>query len=908
MNSTSTRRTPTFALLAALAVLPPGAAPSAGETTIAADRGASLVFQKLLKLQTTASVLHTHPHPDDEHGALLALLSRGLGARTSVLTMNRGEGGANAIGPEVFDALGLLRTEEQRVANRYYGVDHQYFTTTADYGFSKRLEEAREKWGDTVLRDVVRVVRMNRPFVLISRSAGNQKDGQGDPETDSLVTQEAFRLAGDPAAFPEQIAAGLRPFRPIKVYVGGQMPDGDWSVRVDTGVYAPWLGESFASLSRKGLAFQRSQNSGRVAPSRGPQPAYYKRVGSTVESTPREDGFFTGIDTTLPGLFKTLGSAAPPGVDDCLRRMDNAVSEAMSAYSIRDPTRTVPFLARGLRATRDALALLGPAEFEAAFILEIKETQFEAAITAALGVDLKAVAHPDGDAEPEPGSSRSLALPSTMGAPVPDQTFGVRVLLTNQSELEIVLREIAIEAAQGWTTTRTGPAPQARLERGQTAVQRFSITLASDVALSSRPHFARSSIRESRYAVRDPDQAHRPVSKAPAVALVRYSVEGVEVEIKECVRRLESRMPHGHEWRELRVVPRLALTADPDFALVPLSAPRKKIPVDIHLLSNAEEAVTGEIFLRLPNGWISTPATQPFKHARGGERSVHRFTVVAPKIEERNYEVQAVARAKGREYSEGYSIIEKRDLETRLAYRLATVNVLGIDINAPAGLNVGYVMGVGDQIPAALGQLGARVTLLSSDDLATASLSRFDAIMTGIRAYAVRGDLVTYNQRLLDYVKEGGNLIVLYNTQEFVPDRWAPYPARLPARAEEVSEEDSAIEILAHDAPVLNHPNKITERDFEGWVEQRGSKFFTEWDEAYTPIIATWDLGQAEQKGGWLQAKHGKGHYTYFAYALHRQLPNGVAGAYRLLANLLSLSRPSVRPAETLSGRSPAKP
>ena len=180
--------------------------------------------------------------------------------------------------------------------------------------------------------------------------------------------------------------------------------------------------------------------------------------------------------------------------------------------------------------------------------------------------------------------------------------------------------------------------------------------------------------------------------------------------------------------------------------------------------------------------------------------------------------------------------------------------------------------------------------------------------MTGIRAYAVRGDLVTYNQRLLDYVKEGGNLIVLYNTQEFVPDRWAPYPARLPARAEEVSEEDSAIEILAHDAPVLNHPNKITERDFEGWVEQRGSKFFTEWDEAYTPIIATWDLGQAEQKGGWLQAKHGKGHYTYFAYALHRQLPNGVAGAYRLLANLLSLSRPSVRPAETLSGRSPAKP
>jgi hypothetical protein len=209
---------------------------------------------------------------------------------------------------------------------------------------------------------------------------------------------------------------------------------------------------------------------------------------------------------------------------------------------------------------------------------------------------------------------------------------------------------------------------------------------------------------------------------------------------------------------------------------------------------------------------------------------------------------------------------------------------------------------VGDQVPAGIAQLGARVQLLDEKDLASGDLARFDAIVTGTRAYVVREDLRTYNQRLLDYVKSGGNLIVLYNTPEFVPGKLAPYPADLPPDAEEVSEEDSPVEILAPDEPVLHQPNQITLADFQGWVEQRGSKFFASWDAAYTALIATHDKDQAPQKGGWLTARYGKGHYTYFAYALHRQLPYGVPGAYRLLANLLSLGRPAPaagRPAAT---------
>jgi hypothetical protein len=243
------------------------------------------------------------------------------------------------------------------------------------------------------------------------------------------------------------------------------------------------------------------------------------------------------------------------------------------------------------------------------------------------------------------------------------------------------------------------------------------------------------------------------------------------------------------------------------------------------------------------------------------------------------------------EYREGYDVIDHRDLEVQYLYRNATTTVRGINVTTVAGLKVGYVMGIGDTVPAHLQQLGAQVTLLGERDLAGANLSQFDTIITGTRAYAVREDLKTYNARLLDYVRAGGNMVVLYNTQEFVPNTFAPFAGDLPRTAEEVSEEDSPVNFLARDHQVLNWPNKITPQDFEGWVEQRGSKFFTKWDLAYTPIISTNDRNQPPQSGGWLTAKVGKGTWTYFAYALHRQLPYGVPGAYRIAANLLALNK-----------------
>jgi hypothetical protein len=368
-------------------------------------------------------------------------------------------------------------------------------------------------------------------------------------------------------------------------------------------------------------------------------------------------------------------------------------------------------------------------------------------------------------------------------------------------------------------------------------------------------------------------------------------VAGVPVEITAPVRRREPHSPYGEELRELMIVPVVAVNVSPRVAMVPLAAAPKQLDVRVELLNNVEGTGSGHLTLQLPAGWTSTPATISFTFARAGERSSHRFIVTASSLENRDYQIEAVATVAGREYRQGYNVIEHRDLETRHLYHPSATLVRGVDVKVAPGLTVGYVMGIGDEVPAGIAQLGASVTMLGEQDLATGDLQRFDAIVTGTRAYAVRDDLKTYNRRLLDYVQQGGNMIVLYNTQEFVPNTDAPFPAQLPPRAEEVSEEDSPVDILVPSHPLFTTPNRITKADFDGWVEQRGSKFFTEWDAAYTPLIATHDQGQEPQKGGWLTAVYGKGQYTYFAYAFHRQLPYGVPGAYRLLANLLSLGK-----------------
>lgn len=858
------------------------AAAGAGAQLPTQDEGASGAWQKLLKLQTTASVMHATAHPDDEHGGVLAMLSRGQGARVSLLTLTRGESGDNAIGPELFDAVGLLRTEELLVADRYYGVDQQYFATVVDYGFSKRLDETLEKWGtENVLRDMVHLIRTDRPFVLIARFQGNQRDGHGNHQAAGLITQDAFTAAGDSQMFPEQLAGGLRPWRPLKLYMGGVRESEDWTIRVDTGAYDPVLGDSYQTLARLGLSFQRSQNSGRFNPQPGPAVSYYKRLQSIVDAPSREGSFFDGIDTTLPGIYRALRTTPPHSADELLTTIDREVKAAAQAFRWTEPSAAVPALARALRATRIATAELGT-DPDVGRLLTLKERQIADAIHASLGVRFTAIAQPTGIQD---ATGPFNAGPVAMAAVTPGQTIDVRTVFVNRSPVDVTSVRVMLQAKGSWSVK--GEAAQADAKPNQPVSGTFTVTVPDNAPLT-RPYFARKSIQEARYTIVDPAQIYRPSSEPPLEAVARYEVNGVPVDIRRAVTRLEANLPFGYDTRVLAIVPTLAVTLSPAQGVAPVSRSAKTVRLEAEVLHNREGPSSGTLALKVPPSWKVEPTTHAFRFSQPGERGLYRFTVSIPFLDNRDYRIEAVAASGGREYREGYETIRHRDLETRYLYRDATANLRGIDLTIAPGLKVGYVMGVGDDVPGGLSQLGVDVQLLGSQELATADLSRLSAIITGTRAYAVREDLRTYNRRLLDYVKDGGNLIVLYNTQEFVPSQYAPYPGDLPRTAEEVSEEDSPVDVLAPSHPVLNRPNKITAADFEGWVEQRGSKFWSTWDPAYTPMMAAWDKGQQPQKGGWLHATYGKGHYTYFAYALHRQLPSGVPGAYRLLANLLS--------------------
>ena len=855
------------------------------------DQGASGAWQKLRELRTTASAMHTTAHPDDEHGGVLAMLSRGQGARVSLLTLTRGESGDNAIGPELFDALGLLRTEELLVADRYYGVDRQYFGTMVDYGFSKRLDETLEKWGkDHALRDVVGTIRTERPLVVISRFQGNARDGHGNHSAAGLVTREAFRLAADPSAFPEQIAAGLRPWQPLKLYMGGVRENEDWTLRVDAGAYDPVLGDSYQSFARRGLSFQRSQNGGRFNAQPGPSVSYYQRLDSVVDAPAKETTFFDGIDTTLPGVYRALRRSPPPNAEGLLSAIDRDISTAVDAFRFDNPSAAVPALARALSATRRAAEGLGT-DPDIRFVLDAKAQQIADAIHRSLGISFTAIAQPAGAPET---TGPFNAGPPAMSPVVPGQTFEVRTVFANRGRMDVENVAVRIDSAGGpsWAVReRTGgkSLPAQTMTNGPIA-RTFTITVPQDAALT-RPYFSRASIQDTRYTIADESQRYRPAGRHALEAVATYEVNRVPIEITRSVSRLEANLPYGFDTRELAVVPAIAVTLTPANAVTPLAAATKRIAMQVEVLNNRDGKSAGALALKIPDGWKVAPASVPFTFARAGERALYAFDVRIPSLANRDYRIQAVATSGGRDYSEGYTTIRHRDLETRFLYREAVASVRGIDVKIAPGLKVGYVMGVGDGVPSGLAQAGVTVQLLGEQDLATGDLGGFHAIMTGTRAYAVRADLKTYNRRLLDYVNAGGNLIVLYNTQEFVPNLFAPYPGTLPASAEEVSEEDSPVEILAPDHTVLTTPNRITRADFDGWVEQRGSKFWQSWDPQYTALIATWDTGQKPQRGGWLHARYGKGHYTYFAYAFHRQLPYGVPGAYRLLANLLSLNQ-----------------
>lgn len=857
-----------------------------GAKDLPQDHGVTGIWQRLLKLKTTASVLHTQAHPDDEHADLLTYLSRGEGVRTALLSLNRGESGGNVLGVEFFDQLGLLRTEEFLLAGSYYGLDDLYFTRLVDYGFSKRVEEAYEKWGkQNVLSEMVRVIRINRPLVIISRFHGTVRDGHGNHQAAGEISQEAYKLAGDATAFPEQITKeGLRPWKALKLYRGGIRANEHWNIQLNTGMYSPWLGQSYKNFSLLGYSLHRSQNGGHRNEANGPFIQYYERLQSQVKSDEKENSFFDGIDTSISGIFKITGETAPAGIAPLLTEIAAEVNGAINAFQLQNSANIIPFLTNGLSKTRSAIQLITN-QPEALFMLQIKERQFIDAINAALSINLQAMAVPQGTKE-----KRGFYEPQpTMGFAVAGQPFKVMAVMVNNGPVLIEPKSINLIAPANWKidNNQQDLKPLQMNEKTELA---YTVTV-PESASYSQPYFGRNSLQQNQYQLQDKQYENLPWSATALQVSASYLINNELVEIQMPVQVSQVNLPYGYDKYTLKVAPAIAVNVQPKLGIIPKNSKMKSFYIQVELINNYDSSIKGDLILKVPAGWKVQPLQTPFSFSKAGEKNNFSIKISLPAIEERTYDIQVTATANGKEYTEGYDLISHRDLDQTVLYHPAIASIKGINVNVVPGLHIGYVMGVGDEVPQGLEQLGAKVQLLNTNDLSSGRLEQYDVIMIGTRAYAVRQDLHTYNQRLLTYAKNGGHLIVLFQTPEFIPERMAPYPAELPGNSEEVSEEDSPIKLLHSHHQVLNYPNKITLNDFENWVEQRGSKFFSKWDTAYVPIISTQDVGQAPQSGGWLIAKYGKGNYTYCAYSFHRQLPYGVEGAYRIMANLISYGK-----------------
>lgn len=854
------------------------AAMHAGE----ADSGA--VWESLLRLRTTATVLHTTAHPDDEDAALLTWLARGQGVRTGMLTINRGEGGANLIGPELYDALGVLRTEELLAAGRYYGLDAQFFTSMADFGFSKRLDETIEHWGrENVLREMVRAIRIYRPDVIVSRFHGQARDGHGNHQASGLLTIEAFKAAADPKLFPEQINDGIRPWQVKKLYLSTR-PNEQSTLRIDVGDYAPLLGRSYREIAMEGYSLHRSQSMGRGRPSPGAAATSLR----LLEPAGADAGIFDGIDTTITGLARFTESR--PDISSELRAISERIESAIAKFDARTPWTVAPDLAAGMRTLRTLIDRVKASNIDASnrdhllFLLGNKEREFNRAMNLALGLHLETLVDPD-----SPAAGPMMAPRQTFNVAVPGQEFTLTLKAVNRSRIEISLSSPpALHGADGaFSTIDSISGSGGSLAYNQPLTSRFKVRVADD-AKYSRPHWSRASeIRDHKYRYDDPRYAGLPFPPPVLTGVLKYQVDGVMFEIAQPAQTSYNVAPLGEQRRLLTIAPAINLSLTPRVGVVALDARDTGYKVTVNLSSNFR--TQGSLRLKLPEGWRSQPENHAFSFSNEGEAASFSFQVTVPSVQKnRDYRIQAIAEIDGRSYSEGYQVIAHPDLEPRHLWRPAAMEIRGVDVKVRAGLKVGYVMGVGDEVPAALEQIGVKVSMLGPQELADGNLDQYDAIVIGIRASAVRPDLKTYNRRLLEYVERGGNLIWQYQTPEFDDAAYGPYPYKMGRNPEEVSEEESKVTILDPSHPVFNGPNRITAADFDNWVEERGSKWLAEWDNRYQPLLECNDRGQAPQKGGLLIARYGKGTFTYAAYAFYRQLPAGVEGAYRLFANLIS--------------------
>ena len=809
------------------------------------------ILQQLRSFATMGSVLYIAAHPDDENTQILTYLARGRGYRTAYLSLTRGDGGQNLLGPQLGEALGVARTQELLAARRLDG-GRQYFTRAKDFGYSKNAEETLNVWDrPAVLGDIVRVIREFRPDVIITRFSPKPAPTHGHHTASAVLAVEAFRLAADPAAFPEQLRE-LRPWQARRIVhnvgqgvgaanPGGGMaiagspanvPDGPGVVKVEVGGRDPVSAESFAAIAARSRGMHRTQGFGIGAPPvhEGSRIEPFVLLAGDAATTDLLDG----VDTTWNRL---------PGGAEIAR----AIDEAIATFNAQDPTAAVP----ALLAIRRRLAAL-PADP----VVSDKRAQLDRIILAGLGLEVDTVA------------DRAEVVP------------GERVKLRHTA---VVRSRIAVR----WTAVRYPSVHRAITKAIALPPNQLVVRDASQVVPAStppsQPYWLRTEGTVGLFDVDDPSLIGRP-ENPPAVPLEYvFEVDGQTLVIAGEPRPAADPAAPALR-RRLEVIAPVFVRF---IAGVQLFAPGAARPVTVDLTAARARAV-GTVQLDAPAGWVVTPASQPFRLAAPGAHARFTFTVTAPP-QLATGPLGASVEINGRRFDQQRIEVRYDHLPLQLLQPPARARAVSLEL-ATRGRHVGYLPGAGDDVPAALEQMGYEVTCLTGADLTPERLRGLDAVVIGIRAFNVRTDLAERLPGLFAYVEAGGTVVAQYNTLDGLREGWLA-PFQLHLSRDRVTDEHAPVTILAPEHPVLTAPNRITAADFEGWVQERGLYFPDRWDDRFTAILASGDTGEPPLKGGLLVARHGNGYVVYTSLAWFRQLPDAVPGAYRRFANLVSLGK-----------------
>jgi LmbE family N-acetylglucosaminyl deacetylase len=793
------------------------------------------------KSRVSTRILFITAHPDDEWSSLLAYLSHGLDADVGLLTITRGQGGQNAIGPEQGGPLGVIRTEELLAAGKEYGVC-QFFTRAPDTGFVKSPEQAAKIWGEVALEDMVRVIRTYRPQVVIN-GWGGVHGGHGHHQESGILTPQAVAAAADPKMFPQQLAEGLAVWK-VPLVVRPARGSTTGAVELPTNDVSPLWGKSYVELGMEGHANHRSQGTPAFfGNSFFRRPVYIIRENEKGDSAgPFDAKLLAEPITALASRFPNFQSLMAPS----LARADDQLAAARkSALALDRPAAAKSLAEAGtaIEHLQEQISKQGGAEAAGA-LWELG--QLRKRIDLALNEDV----------------ALTILAQAERHELVTGENFTVEIALPGRSAVPVkwTLDKSNLLLPPGWTA-----APG---DSKEPSIYHFTVSIPADAKPPSPPG--------------DVILPYPP----PLVRVeLRVNLDGYAFPITQPVESVETATTGIHTY-SLELVPAVTLTVDPQNVMVPLERAVEPVKLLARVRYHGTQAAKVAVDLDTPQGWTVQPLDS--LEFKGPGDQLIRFVVTPPARPAAGaYDLKPYAKLGDKVFRTSLEPIPTLPTRNWSEPAEATVHVMNLVV--PAHLHIGYVASENDPLPEILRQIGIQLDLLDEVALAFGDLSRYDSIVVGIRAYELRPDLSRSNQRLLDYVQRGGSLVVQFqhdfNSGENFP---APYPAKLPENTSRVTDANSPVRFLAPDNPLLNTPNKITLADFNGWVQERGLYFWGDFDSHYQAVLGLKDPGEAEATGALVYARYGKGVYIYTGLSFFRELPAGVPGAYRLFVNLIS--------------------